>query len=258
VLIPCIVWLPSVGVAAVFAALCIPAAYEWSKLLGAAPQSFINPLWYAWLCLTSVLFIALLSIYFQDKKILYVAALWWFLALVITTFYTRSLCRSAAFKYFLALHSVVALTACTVAVYHLHEMAWAWLLYALALVSLSDTAAYYVGQRVGKHKLAAAISPGKSREGLVAALAASLVLSGGVAWLFLDSASALQKLSLILLSLIACIGGVVGDLTESMAKRCARVKESGSLLPGHGGILDRLDAFLAVAPLLALGLLHLY
>jgi len=258
VLIPCIVWLPSVGVAVLFAMLCIPATYEWSRLLFAVSRSFINPLWYAWLCLTSVLLIAPLAIYFQHQSILYIAALWWFVALVITTFYTTRLCANAAFRYFLALHNVVALAACLVAVYRLHAMAWPWLLYALALVALSDSAAYYVGQRVGKHQLAAAISPGKSREGLLAALAASLVLSASVAWLFLDSATALQKLSLILLSLIACIAGVVGDLTESMAKRCAGVKESGSLLAAHGGVLDRLDAFLAAAPVIALGLLHLY
>ena len=252
-LIPAIVVLPSMLLTAIFALLCISAIGEWGRIVNWSGEGRRQSL-YIGSCVLSTLAIASFSIYYDSKLILYIAVLWWFVALVISTFYTSALCANNAFRWFLSAHIIIALAACIVAVYLLHKSSSAWLLYAVALVSLCDTAAYYVGRRFGKQKLAPTISLGKTKAGLWGALVAALILSLSSAVLLLENATVLSVISLVLLSLIACIAGVIGDLTESMAKRCAGVKDSGKLLPGHGGVLDRIDAFIAVAPVVALGI----
>jgi phosphatidate cytidylyltransferase len=123
-------------------------------------------------------------------------------------------------------------------------------LLVLVLVWIADTAAYFVGRRWGRRKLAPSISPGKSWEGaaggLIGALAYAIICGffiEGLAWApYLAAAAVLAMVS------------IVGDLFESAAKRQAGVKDSGTLLPGHGGILDRIDSATAVLPLAALAL----
>ena len=121
------------------------------------------------------------------------------------------------------------------------------LLYLFVLVWVADAAAYFVGMRFGKTKLAPQISPGKSVEGLVGGLCAALVLgyfSGAWIWT-LDSAARWWWTAL---AGVVMLFSVLGDLVESKFKRLAGVKDSGSLLPGHGGVLDRIDAFTGAAP----------
>lgn len=255
VLVPLIGLAPSLIVGALFALLFIPATWEWGRLID--PEHRFSALYSLLICWLSVFFY-LLSIPSSDIKIfLYLIVIWWFIALVISTIYQVELCQKSGFRWFLRIHILVALTGCWLAVYQLHQSSWLWLLYVIALVTISDTAAYYTGQRLGKHKLSPAISPGKTLEGLLAALLAVFILSIGIAMVLLEQASLMEKVSFVALSLVACLAGVIGDLTESMAKRCANVKNSGNLLAGHGGLLDRIDAFLAAAPVFALGLLYL-
>ncbi|MEO5952070.1 MAG: phosphatidate cytidylyltransferase [Chloroflexia bacterium] len=119
----------------------------------------------------------------------------------------------------------------------------AWMLLVLLGTAACDTGAYLVGSRLGRHKMIPHISPGKTWEGLVGgilgAVIASLALSGilKIGWL-----------PAILLGLIICAAAVSGDLCESLLKRAAGVKDSGNLIPGHGGILDRVDSILFVLP----------
>jgi phosphatidate cytidylyltransferase len=130
------------------------------------------------------------------------------------------------------------------------------LLGVLGAVWISDSAAYLVGRRFGRHKLAPSISPGKSWEGVVAALGAVALYALGWAcrggpvgmpgWAD-GKAAGVATLVLVLLGL--AVAGMIGDLFESLIKRHAGVKDSGTLLPGHGGILDRIDAPAAVLPL---------
>lgn len=134
-----------------------------------------------------------------------------------------------------------------------------FLLSVLATVWISDIAAYFGGRRFGRRKLAPTVSPGKSWEGVVSGMAAVMLLA--LAWLWLDRQGAMDSLSLfsrlwalsawLALPLLAVfVGmGVVGDLLESLVKRSAGVKDSSRLLPGHGGVLDRVDALLPVLPM---------
>jgi phosphatidate cytidylyltransferase len=133
------------------------------------------------------------------------------------------------------------------------------LLAVLTTVWLSDTAAYFAGRRFGKRKLAPAISPGKTWEGVGGALTAVTLYA--LAWAGLGSPTSMPvapdgtrsgALWIIPVLLALAVAGMIGDLFESLIKREAGVKDSGTLLPGHGGMLDRIDALLAVLPLAVL------
>ena len=124
-----------------------------------------------------------------------------------------------------------------------------WLLYALVLNWIGDAGAYYVGRAWGRHKLAPQVSPGKSWEGAAASLAVSLIFG----FFFLGRAIPTVPAAIALaLTAAANIAGQLGDLCESALKRGAGVKDSGTLLPGHGGMLDRVDSTLFTLPLVYL------
>ena len=123
-----------------------------------------------------------------------------------------------------------------------------------AIVWVADIAAYFAGHRFGQRKLAPAISPGKTWEGVIGGLVAvalyGAIISGSVRNLINAST---PTVLLVLAAIVLGAFSVVGDLFESSLKRQAGVKDSGQLLPGHGGILDRIDALMPVMPLAALG-----
>ena len=122
-----------------------------------------------------------------------------------------------------------------------------WLIIAALIAVAADSGAYYAGTNLGRHKLCPALSPGKTVEGLIGGVVAALLTTGLAVWLFFPAINLLQSL---LFAFILAFTAVVGDLTESLLKRGAKVKDSGRLLPGHGGVLDRIDSLLLVAPLL--------
>jgi len=124
-----------------------------------------------------------------------------------------------------------------------------WLLYVLALTWVGDIAAYYAGSRFGRHKLAPGISPGKSWEGSLTSLAAAVVFGYFYLRRFLPAVPTIEAVGL---SIAANIAGQAGDLCESAIKRGAEVKDSSTLLPGHGGLLDRVDSTLFALPLVYL------
>jgi phosphatidate cytidylyltransferase len=128
-----------------------------------------------------------------------------------------------------------------------------WLALAIALSFGNDTGAYFTGRAFGRHKLAPAISPGKTVEGAVGGLAAN-VLVAFAARAFMPEMTVADAL---LLAVPTAIVGPAGDLLESLLKRAAGAKDSGRLLPGHGGILDRIDALLFVGAYVCLYATHL-
>lgn len=131
-----------------------------------------------------------------------------------------------------------------------------WLLAALAVVWAADTGAYFAGRTFGGklfqgRKLAPRISPNKTIEGLFGGVAAGIV--AGVGFALFAGATAAQLPAVAAVSLAAALFSVIGDLYESLLKRHVGVKDSGHLIPGHGGILDRLDGVLAALPVFAVG-----
>ncbi len=120
------------------------------------------------------------------------------------------------------------------------------------LIWLSDTGAFCVGSLIGRHKLFEPISPKKSWEGFIGGLVFCLAASALLAWLFPAEVKGLSMLQMLGFGAVVCVAGTWGDLIESMIKRSLGVKDSGNLLPGHGGILDRIDSLLLVTPAVAL------
>ncbi|MFC1684282.1 phosphatidate cytidylyltransferase [Pseudomonadota bacterium] len=130
----------------------------------------------------------------------------------------------------------------------------ALVLFVMVLIWVADSGAYFAGRRWGRVKLAPAISPGKTREGVYGALAGSVVCGLVLAWMRPEIGGVVATIPLCMLT---CLVSVEGDLFESLIKRQAGVKDSGSLLPGHGGVLDRIDSLTAAAPVFLFGLLLL-
>lgn len=120
-----------------------------------------------------------------------------------------------------------------------------WLMFALLVNWTGDIGAYYVGRALGRHKLAERISPKKTWEGVVGSLVASSLLAGGYLLQFVPGVTVVEALAV---TVAANAAGQLGDLAESAMKRGAGVKDSGTLLPGHGGMLDRVDSTLFALP----------
>lgn len=126
-----------------------------------------------------------------------------------------------------------------------------WLFVALAIVWAADTGAYFAGRKLGRHKLSPRISPNKTVEGLVGGALAGVAV--GIAGGVLAGAPLAKLPAVALVALVVVVFSVVGDLFESLLKRHAGVKDSGNLIPGHGGLLDRMDSVLAALPVFVMG-----
>ena len=130
-----------------------------------------------------------------------------------------------------------------------------WVMYVMFLVWGADTGAYFVGRQFGKAKLAPNVSPGKSIAGLVGGLGTTFIIAVGVI-MTTSAANEVGVLAFLVVSMIAVFASVLVDLVESMFKRHRGIKDSSQLLPGHGGILDRIDSVTAAAPVFV-GLMYL-
>ena len=162
----------------------------------------------------------------------------------IKRFRTDALILDAVFKQVLGVGYVAILLACLVLIRNGSDGP-AWIYWVLLVVFAGDTGAFYVGTYWGRHKLAPAVSPGKTIEGAVGGLAFNLAVGSLFKYLVMPAPSWGPSL-LLFISMGAA--GQVGDLFESQIKRSCNIKDSGSLLPGHGGLLDRIDALLFAAP----------
>jgi phosphatidate cytidylyltransferase len=136
-----------------------------------------------------------------------------------------------------------------------HDNGAIWLFFTLAIVFAGDTTALYTGTFFGRNKLIPSVSPGKTVEGALGGLLANVAV-GTIVKLWLLPALTWPKV--IGFSLAIGAAGQVGDLFESVIKRTSRIKDSGAILPGHGGILDRIDALLFAAPVAYLFVVHIF
>jgi phosphatidate cytidylyltransferase len=179
-------------------------------------------------------------------RVLWAAVAFWTAAALWILLLPRPVGRLLAF-----VAGVLALSFAWVALARM-RMDWqqgaAWVMYALLVVWVADSCAYFAGRRWGGRKLAPSVSPGKTWAGLYGGMAGAAAL-GIIAqpWL------ARSAVTLVILTVVVALYSVAGDLTESLFKRYAGLKDSGSLIPGHGGFLDRFDSLLAAAPVLMLG-----
>lgn len=260
--------LPPLGFAITILAICMLAAWEWGQFAGFAARS--QRIWLALLCGLLLAFMLFTLPAYQHSVhlpqiggALWVSLGWWIVALLLVLSYPGSAAfwrNSRPLRLVFGLLTIVPFFWGMLALRQYHYEAdhyagaW-WLLYVMFLVWGADSGAYMFGKLFGKHKLAPKVSPGKTWEGFFGGLVTSAVLS----WLFSVFAPLQVPLSTLLIcSITAALASVLGDLTESMFKREAGIKDSGSLIPGHGGILDRIDSLTAAVPVFACLLLLVF
>ena len=185
------------------------------------------------------------------KSILIIAVAWWALALLLVQGYPSSAVLWGHPLMRLVIGVLVLVPTWLALVYVRFQPQGAWLVVMIAaIVAAADTGGYFTGRKFGKHKLAPSVSPGKTLEGFAGGVISNVLLAALVAYL-----SASNFLLLLAIILPTSLFSVLGDLLESMVKRHAGVKDSGVILPGHGGILDRVDSITAAAPVFALAVL---
>lgn len=185
--------------------------------------------------------------------ILLLAVLWWLFVFLALAWYQVGVGASPLGRLLLRAAGLLTLVPAGLALVWIHTIDPMLVLYLVLLVAVADTGAYFAGRRFGRSRLAPEISPGKTREGLFGALLAVVLFGLLGAWLF--GLEAMDALLFGLLSIVVALVSVAGDLQESVLKREAGAKDSGTLLPGHGGVLDRVDSLTAAAPVFLFGLL---
>jgi phosphatidate cytidylyltransferase len=240
-------------------------AYEWANMSGmtgkVSKASFMTLI----LLICGVLIFAVdgEEVWYQGelnniyKTILGIAAVWWAVSLgMILTYpkyssvWTQNVPIRAAFGVLTLIPTWVAVISLRNNLYEVDPFYGASLIfYVLGIVWAADIGAFFVGVKFGKHKLRPNVSPGKSIEGLFGGVMASLAIIAFAALHYQFEAS---RMGLhLLIGVITVAVSALGDLNESMFKRCAGLKDSGRLLPGHGGIMDRIDSLTAAFPVFA-------
>ena len=240
-------------------AVLLIGAWEWAGLSGwgASWQRFVYSFFLLLLLIGASLYLGFegeASPRLNDpaiRDLLVVGCAWWALALLLVQGYPSSSVLWGHKALRLAMGVLVLIPTWVALVYVRQQANGAWLVLLLMLiVALADSGGYFAGRRFGKHKLAQAVSPGKTWEGFAGGLLANCVLA-----LILSQVLNTNLLLMLVLIIPTSLVSVLGDLLESMVKRHAGAKDSGSILPGHGGILDRVDGITAGAPVFALALL---
>lgn len=244
VVLAAVAWLPLPWLAAFLHLLALVAAWEWAKLAGVESRRG----WVLYAALLSAVATGLWLAPLAWSAALAVAAAFWVVALaLVLAFAGKGVGAAGPLQSTPAVLAagVLAIGAAWLALLEIRSAGGAGvLLWLLAATSLADIGAYFAGRRFGRRKLAVRVSPGKTWEGLLGGLAATLAWGVAAAWF--------DGWQWLLAAAAVAAAAVVGDLFESALKRARGVKESGGILPGHGGILDRIDSVLAAAPVFAL------
>ena len=255
-----VLYLPSGWLAAAVGGLMMLGLWEWTLLAGLTeriPRA-------AYLLGNALLMVAVASAagprLVPMQMISVLGVIWWLLVLLWLMRFNFASADTAWNRFLKLLAGSASVIPAWTSIIWLHhgsspgQTAWnshVWALFALLIVWMADSGAYFVGVRFGMHKLAPRISPGKSWEGLFGGLLATLLLATAMLpWLGLPW-SALPPL--LLLTVVTALISVAGDLFESLLKRHAGAKDSSDLIPGHGGMLDRIDSLLAALPVFVLG-----
>jgi phosphatidate cytidylyltransferase len=258
VLIPLVVfsllYLPTSIVQWLLAGVVVLAALEWFAIIGYKERPKIL------FAVLSLVLIVVLT--YVATSFLLLSVVVWGVILIVVVRYAHSALPSLIEKIIMQPLMALVLASLVLALFwhsavllHSTPLGAQQLLYIMVLVWLADTGGYFAGKRWGKTKLAKAISPNKTWEGV----AGAVVLGGiwSIIGYILGLSGTLSLLSWLGLSLLALLISIVGDLFESLFKRAHNVKDSGNLLPGHGGMLDRIDSLLAAVPIFTAGIFWL-
>lgn len=247
ILVAAIFLLPASALAAVLGVFFLGGIWEWAGFFGYSRGPRRLPL-------VALGAVAMVAVYWwvgerggSPIPILATAAVWWLVAFAWVLIYPTRIPRWSIF-----VTAFLVVVPAWLALWQLRvgpEFGPWWVLFAFVIVWAADTGAYFAGRALGRHKLAPSVSPGKTWEGAIG----GMLLALGVAALAAGPLGAPMPQFVLLCAVVTAVS-VVGDLTVSLFKRGAGVKDSGQIFPGHGGILDRIDSLCAAAPLLLLGL----
>lgn len=222
-------------------------AWEWSFFMG------LKKLTHCLLYPIVLLALLLLSAQVYIPYVLYAAVAWWVFAFILVKRYPATSQAWGKSVLWRGVMGVLVLVPCWFALNFIRNAPNGpeVLLFLFILIWGADTGAYFAGRKWGKTKLAPLISPGKTWEGLAGALLLTLLIALGALYFF--EVDFPDWPIAMLICVVTVLFSVLGDLFESMLKRNAGLKDSGFLLPGHGGILDRIDSLTAAAPIFAAG-----
>jgi phosphatidate cytidylyltransferase len=250
-------FLPPVGFAIFTAALIALGAWEWANMAGLTAQSARVGYSVAVLLLLAALYTI------TAHSVLWLAVLWWLAGLGLVAYYPKGSAHWGLVPVRAAMGLLVLVPAWVGLNYlrsgelrfGLTDNNLLLILYVFVLVWVADVGAYFSGRKFGKAKLAPRVSPGKSWAGVWGGLAAVAVFAWAVSQTL--GAEAGQSVALIIISVVTAAVSVLGDLFESMLKRFRGIKDSSRLLPGHGGIMDRIDSLTAAIPIFTLLVIQL-
>lgn len=263
-----IFWLPPLAFTIALSALVVLGMWEWAQFVGFKSQMSRVVVAGVTTCILLLLVVANTDYinaarFMTDLSViaLFIACVWWLVALVLVVTYPNSAklwAKSVVAKFLFGICTLfpflIGLLAIRFNNYTLDAYQGTYLLlYVFLLVWGADSGAYFFGRALGKYKLAPRVSPGKSWEGALG----GLFTSGVIAFVFLQATPddvfgrALETVPFIVVSVATVAISVLGDLAESMFKRQAGIKDSSNLIPGHGGILDRVDSLTAAIPFFA-------
>jgi phosphatidate cytidylyltransferase len=252
--IAAILLLPTPWMAALAAVLFLTGLWEWLKL-----AEIDDTLHRTILLLLNLLLMVLIVWASRGSPVLFeiasvVGVGWWLLALLWLRFYDFASdhdTHARMFKLGAATLAVVPAWCALALIHNGGANGPRWLLTALAVVWAADSGAYFAGRTFGRNKLAPRISPNKTIEGLIGGLVAGILAGVGFGWY--AGATPVELPGVAIVATICVLFSVVGDLFESLLKRHVGAKDSGTLIPGHGGILDRIDGVLAALPAFLVG-----
>lgn len=252
-----LVWFaPTVWLYLALGAIGLVMAWEWTAFMGWAAKPAQR---WAYLLLTALVLALVWCSPINGPALnwaLAPIALIWFLMPLRLRAYSRNPDRGPIATPVMALAGQLMIASTLISIATLHALANGplKLLFVLFLVFAADTGAYFAGRSFGRRKLAPKVSPGKTMEGALGGLLLC-ALWGGLAGSFAFGLHEPATIAvMVVLSVIVAVVSIIGDLTESMLKRSVGLKDSGHILPGHGGILDRVDSIVAAAPVMLLGL----
>lgn len=258
-LIAAIIYLSPRALVVMLAALTLFGCWEWSNLASLSSR-ILRVLWCAISACAMAALLGFTQVLNEQPDLLHLqwvlsgAALWWCVAWFFIKVYPSSSAWWGSVWVRLLMGWLALLPAWLALVYLRLQSDGEWkVMFLLTLISMADSGAYFSGTQFGKHKLAPAVSPGKSWEGFWGGMLTSAVFALAL-WNLLW-AQQLSLAALLIIAALTIVASVLGDLFESMIKRHRGVKDSGNILPGHGGILDRFDSVSAAAPVFVLGLL---
>ncbi|MEM9243195.1 MAG: phosphatidate cytidylyltransferase [Pseudomonadota bacterium] len=248
-----IVYLSPFYFAIVNALFMLAAAWEWSCLAGLKKKTSRC----AYLIVIALLFYVVT--YLPSWLVFIIAGLWWLVAIFLFINYPKLSTWWSNKTGIICGMGIVSIVPAWLALNTIHhaEHGVIHLLLLLLIVGLADSSAYFSGRYLGKHKLLPAVSPGKTWQGVAGALLSTIIIVILVTSTLHTDIVQKQWWQILIIYLATTLASIVGDLLESMLKRSAGLKDSGQLLPGHGGMLDRVDGLLAAAPIFALLLLFL-